>query len=204
MGDSGSITRCIMLLKQGDPDAAQVIWDRYFHRLTSLARSRLRATLTRSADSEDVALSAIDSFFRRARDGRFPQLEDRSDLWQLLFVLTVRKAANLSRDERRQSRGGGRVLVLSDLEGEGSADVIAGDEPSPELAAEFADQVRYLMDRLGDEILRAVALGKLEGYTNLEIARKLGCVEHTVERKLRAIRRLWSEEVPDERPAGDD
>src|SRR5205807_1698210 len=30
MTDSGSITRCIVLLKQGDPDAAQAIWDRYF------------------------------------------------------------------------------------------------------------------------------------------------------------------------------
>jgi DNA-binding NarL/FixJ family response regulator len=34
----------------------------------------------------------------------------------------------------------------------------------------------------------------MEGFTNTEIARRLGCVPQTVERKLRAIRRLWSEE----------
>jgi DNA-directed RNA polymerase specialized sigma24 family protein len=36
---------------------------------------------------------------------------------------------------------------------------------------------------------------RMEGRTNREIAERLGCVEHTVERKLRSIRRLWSEEV---------
>jgi DNA-directed RNA polymerase specialized sigma24 family protein len=203
MADGGSITRCLVLLKGGDPDAAQAIWDRYFHRLAALARARLCATLTRSADSEDVALSAFDSFFRRAGAGRFPRLEDRDDLWQLLYVLIVRKAADLARRELRQSRGGGRVVALSDLDDIGT-EAIVGDEPTPELAAQLADECRALLNRLGDETLRAVALAKMEGYTNLEIAERLGCVEHTVERKLRAIRRLWSEEVPDERPARGD
>jgi hypothetical protein len=36
----------------------------------------------------------------------------------------------------------------------------------------------------------------MEGYTNGEIATKLGCVEQTVERKLRAIRDLWAKELP--------
>jgi DNA-directed RNA polymerase specialized sigma24 family protein len=35
----------------------------------------------------------------------------------------------------------------------------------------------------------------MEGYTNVEIAAKLGCVEQTVERKLRAVRQTWSNEV---------
>jgi hypothetical protein len=105
----GSITKCLVLLKQGDSDAAQRIWQRYFHRLVGLARARLRAAQRRVADEEDVALSALDSFFRRAARGEFPRLDDRDDLWQLLSVLTVRKAANLGRHERRQSRGGGGV-----------------------------------------------------------------------------------------------
>ena len=37
-------------------------------------------------------LGALDSFFRRAERGQFPQLQDRDDLWQLLFVLTVRQS----------------------------------------------------------------------------------------------------------------
>ena len=43
-------------------------------------------------------------------------------------------------------------------------------------------------------LVSAVAIWKMEGYTNREIAHKLDCVEQTVERKLRSIRRIWSRE----------
>jgi DNA-directed RNA polymerase specialized sigma24 family protein len=38
-----------------------------------------------------------------------------------------------------------------------------------------------------------VALWKMEGYANEEIAAKLGCVPRTVERRLRLIRSVWTE-----------
>jgi DNA-directed RNA polymerase specialized sigma24 family protein len=44
---------------------------------------------------------------------------------------------------------------------------------------------------LNEPALRTVALWKMEGYTNLEIADRLACVETTVERKLQRIRKLW-------------
>jgi DNA-directed RNA polymerase specialized sigma24 family protein len=59
----------------------------------------------------------------------------------------------------------------------------------------MADQCRRLLDLLGDEKLRLVALAKMQGETNAEIAARLGCVEHTVERKLKRIRSLWTQEV---------
>lgn len=40
-------------------------------------------------------LSAFHSFCRAAAQGRFPRLNDRNDLWQLLIVLSDRKAHNL-------------------------------------------------------------------------------------------------------------
>ena len=78
------------------------LWQAYFRRLVALARDRLRGTSRRAADEEDVALAAFDSFYRRAERGQFPDLEDRDDLWRLLFVLTVRKAVDLARREARQ------------------------------------------------------------------------------------------------------
>ena len=194
MSSDVSVTRLIGMLKQGDRAASQQLWEAYFGRLVDLARARLKNTVLRVADEEDVALSAFNSFFRRAERGQFPQLEDRDDLWQLLFVLTVRKAINLVHYQGRKSRGGGRVQSLQDLEALG-ADQILGTEPSPELAAQMTEECQRLLARLGDETLRAVALWKMEGYTNIEIAAKLGCVEQTVERKLRAVRQVWSNEV---------
>ena len=73
---------------------------------------------------------------------------------------------------------------------------LLGREPTPEFALQLAEECRLLLDRLGDEGLRAVALAKMEGYTNEEVAARLGCVPRTVERKLRMIRKAWEEDQP--------
>jgi DNA-directed RNA polymerase specialized sigma24 family protein len=195
MPSDGSVTRLIGMLKEGNRAASQQLWEAYFGRLVGLARARLRGMSGRMADEEDVALSAFESFYRRAEKGQFPQLEDRADLWQLLFVLTVRKAINLVNYQGRKSRGGGRVQSLADLDF-AAADAILGAEPSPELAVQMTEECQRLLARLPDESLRTVALWKMEGYTNAEIAKLLGCVVQTVERKLRAIRTVWSNEAP--------
>jgi DNA-directed RNA polymerase specialized sigma24 family protein len=194
MSSDVSVTRLIGMLKDGDRAAAQQLWETYFRRLVGLARARLQSTARRLADEEDVALSAFASFYRRAEDGEFPRLQDRDDLWQLLFVLTVRKAINLVHYQGRLSRGAGRLKSLADLEGLEIESVI-GREPTPEFAAEMTDECRWLLDRLGDPTLRSVALWKMEGFSSSEIAARLGCVEKTVERKLRAIRQIWAGEA---------
>src|SRR4051794_7021098 len=111
--DDGSITRCVGPLRAGDPDAARRLWEAYFRRVVGLARARLRAASRGDADEEDVALSVFDSFFRRAGRGQFPRIGGRDDLWQVLFVLTARKAANHNKRGRRLKRGGGAVSPLS-------------------------------------------------------------------------------------------
>jgi DNA-directed RNA polymerase specialized sigma24 family protein len=191
-----SVTQWINALKQGNQSAAQGLWEAYFRRLVGLARARLRDAPRRMADEEDVALSAFDSFCRGAREGRFPRLDDRNDLWQVLVLITVRKAIDLRRHETTGSRGRGKVQSLAEL-GEEGLDVIGGDEPTPELAAQLAEEYQRLMEQLGDSTLQRVAIWKLEGYTDNEIAARLGCVTRTVERKLALIRSTWSSEMSD-------
>jgi RNA polymerase sigma factor (sigma-70 family) len=188
MDPSRSITRCIELLRSGDRAAADRLWDAYLNRLLALARAKLGSSPRQVADEEDVALSAFDSFYRRAELGQFARLSDRNDLWQILVVITERKAVDLMRREGRKSRGEGKVRSLS--WGEGAAEIVDAG-PSPEFAAQVADEFRRLLELLGDDSLRAVAMAKLEGYTNRQIAERIGCIEQTVERKLRSIRRLW-------------
>ena len=69
-----------------------------------------------------------------------------------------------------------------------------GDEPTPEFAAQVAEQYQRLLDLLGDESLCRVAVWKMEGLTNDEVAEQLGCSRRTVARKLDTIRIIWSEE----------
>lgn len=113
----GSVTLWIDRLQTGDPVAAQQLWQRYFRRLVGLARRKLRDLPRRAADEEDVALSAFDSFYRGATEGRFPQLQDREDLWHLLVAITAHKALDLVRREGRQKRGRAAVLDEAALAG---------------------------------------------------------------------------------------
>lgn len=191
MDPEGSVTRWISRLKDGDRAAAEALWRAYFHRLVDLARTRLRGTPRRAADEEDVALAAFDSFYRRAERGQFPRLEGRDDLWQLLFTITERKAVDLTRREARRSGRGARAEPHREP-AELDIERVPGTEPTPEFAALMADECRRLLDRLGDESLRAVAVWKMEGQTNAAIAARLGCVTTTVERKLQRIRDLWT------------
>jgi DNA-directed RNA polymerase specialized sigma24 family protein len=202
MTTHGSVTLWLGRLKAGESGAAGPLWNAYFQRLVELARQQLRGLRGGAADEEDVALSAFDSFCRGARQGRFPRLEDRDDLWQLLLMITARKAVNLLKHERRKKRGEGQVVPLSALAGrraEGEeADALAevmGREPTPELAAQVAEECRRLLNELENEELRVIAVAKMEGHTNAEIAQRLGRGESTVERKLTLIRKAWEREV---------
>ncbi|MDR3637613.1 MAG: ECF-type sigma factor [Isosphaeraceae bacterium] len=191
MASANSITGCLDLLKRGDRDAAERLWVTYIQRLVGLARIKMGSAARRAADEEDVALSAFDSFCRRAEQGRFPRLADRDDLWQLLVVLTERKAIDLMRREGRKVRGEGRVVSLSD-EVIPVANILLDPGPTPEFAAQAAEEFRHLLALLTDDSLRNVAVWKMEGYTNKQIAGRLGCIEQTVERKLRSIRQIWT------------
>jgi len=191
VSSGGSVTHWLVQLQAGDQAAAQPLWERYFRRLVGLARARLQGSPRRAADEEDVALSAFASFCRGAEQGRFPQLGDRDDLWRLLVVITARKACHLLRHERRQKRGGPRPVVE-----EADLEQVVGQEPTPEFAAQVADECRRLLNRLDNAGLRSLALRKMEGYTNEEIAAQLDCAPRTVERKLQLIRAIWEESAP--------
>ena len=199
--DDNSVTQWLQSLKTPDrDDASRLLWERYFTRLAGLAQARLRAVARGPADGEDVAVSVFDSFFRGVAEGRFPELGNRDDLWRLLVTITARKAHNQERDERRQKRGSGRVVSGAARAGESSRSddwlaQVASNEPTPEFAAMATDECRRLFGSLSDESLRVVALMKLEGHSNEEIAKLLDCGLRTVERKLEVIRKRWLAEV---------
>ena len=147
-----------------------------------------------------MALSAFDSFCTAAARGRFPRLDDRDDLWRVLVTVTERKASDLLRRQRRLKRGGGRVATEADLAGpEGDLlDHLAGTAPTPEFAALVAEEYRRRLAALPDAALRRVAVLKMEGYSNQEIARRIGLSLRSVVRQLYLIRRTWLGEAPSE------
>jgi DNA-directed RNA polymerase specialized sigma24 family protein len=193
------VTHWIDDLKAGDQRAVQPLWDRYFGQLVERARAKLCALRSPIAvgDEEDVALSAFQSLCEGIREGRFPRLDDRDDLWRLLVHLTACKALDRYRQECRQKRGGGAVQRESDLlarAGDGSSsllDELIGSEPSPEFAAMVAEEYRRRIDSLAEPALRRIAERKLACLTNREIATELGVSLRTVTLKLELIRKRW-------------
>ena len=198
----GTVTRWIGHLKQGDDAAAHHLWGRYFQRLVGLARAQLGQASRAVADEEDAALSAFHSLCEGAAHGRFDRLGDRHDLWRLLVAITSHKVLDQKKWQGRAKRGGGRVLGQGDLAagdrgGPSAIELVAGDEPTPEFAAELAEEYRRRLDRLGNETLRQVAQLRLEGYSREEIAARLGCAQRTVARKLEMIREAWGGSRPE-------
>ncbi len=191
------ITAWIASSQNGDEEAAARIWDKYFHDLVSYARRKLSAMPRRAADEEDVVLSAMNSFFLGARNGNFHPA-DRDELWRLLATITVRKATAGLRKHYAQKRGSGAVRGESvfggfpDANSEFGINAVLDDRQLPEMSLKLATTCDEMLQRLGEESLRKVAVLRLEGFSDAEIAEKLDCSVVTVKRKMVRIRDKWS------------
>jgi RNA polymerase sigma factor (sigma-70 family) len=183
-----TVSRWIELVKDGDKVSFERLWERYFTSLVGLAKKNMARHAVRVADEEDVVQSALASFYFRAQEGRYPELNDRDGFWKLLMSITLNKARAHARKEGRRSEI---------LEREFSGDNFLRGEPAPELALEMSDQLERLLQKLEDDLLRQIAVAKLEGCSNQEIADRVGKSIPTVERKLRLIRTVWGAELLD-------
>ncbi len=190
--EPGSVTGLLRQLQAESPQAAGALWERFFTRMLTLARQRLHEGTRRIADEEDVVVVAFERFLRGVSQGRFPRLADRDDLWAILFTLTTRQAAQQLREQRREYRGGGTVRGGSALmDHDGQPIDIPAAELDPVEAAVLRESMARLLAVLRDDELRQIALARMEGYSNAEIAGQIGRSEVTVERRLKLIRETW-------------
>ena len=189
----GSVTGVFTRFRAGDREAASQLWRQYFPRLIALARHTLSGRPQQAADADDAVQSAFVSFWQRAQRDGFSGPLHRENLWNLLGVITVRKALKRQERERAQKRGGGRVLNEAGPAGH-------DDRPSPltqalgELPAhEFDLFCEELLLMLDDES-RRIALLRLLGHGTAEIAAALDCTQRRVQRKLNLVRLRWERE----------
>ncbi len=190
MSQSDSIIEILDELRAGRDQAAEKLWQDYFHKLVGIASQALGNSPRAMADPEDVALSAFKSFCERTKHqvGVFADLQGRDDLWRLLVCVTRRKALNAMRAAGRRPQVNLDEFQLNSL---------VNQAPSHGDVAEVMDETRRLLDILSreDHSLYVVAKRMLEGCSNEEIASGLGCVVRTIERKFQRICRLWNDEV---------
>jgi DNA-directed RNA polymerase specialized sigma24 family protein len=201
MSSGNSISTWILGLKAGEAVAAQQLWDRYSARLLELARVHLQIAPEGAVDEEDIAQCVFNSVCRGAAAGRFTQLTNRDDLWWLLLAITRQKVVDHVRRETSAKRGGGRVIREVDLAANFKAaplptlDQLVGQQPTADFLTELDEQHQRLLALLRDDLLRQIALYRIEGYSVREIAAKLDISVRSVERKLTLIRRVWARDL---------
>jgi RNA polymerase sigma factor (sigma-70 family) len=199
MGREGSVTRMIQLLRSDDAAerdlAARLIWTRYFRDLLELARHNLNKRIRRREDEEDVLQSMYKSFCLRQQRGEF-DLASRDALWKLLVTITLRKARNAAKKQMREKRDVGREQTIAGQDdgesGQWVLEQMDSSGPSPAEAALLNEALERRLEALDDVQLTEIALWRLEGYTNREIADRLDCTERSVERRMERIRNRWT------------
>jgi RNA polymerase sigma factor (sigma-70 family) len=199
MAENGAVTRQIQLLRSEDAAqrdlATRLIWQRYLQDLLELARNNLNRRIRRREDEEDVVLSMYKSFCLRQQRGEF-DLAGRDALWKLLVTITLRKARNEAKKHMRDKRDVAREATIADSDGADSPDwaleQLNAATPSPAEAALLNEALERRLEVLADPELRQIALWRLEGYTNREIADRLDCTERSIERRMERIRHKWS------------
>ena len=197
--DSIDITRLLGELNCLDDRAAEAIWKEYFPRVMRLARTKMRNHSRRAYDEEDVALSAINSFFQGAEKGRFNGIRHREELWRLLITITVRKANSHRKKATAKKRGGGGVRgesVFLDLHGDNNAagiGQVVDENRMPELAEDVIQCCEELLAGLPNDKLRKTALLRMEGHTIDEIAHQMGCSRSRAKQRISRIKEIWGE-----------
>ncbi len=198
---ANSVRDWLAALQQGDPHAAQQFWEQYAEKLVQIARNRLADAPRRLLDEEDIVQSVFGSICRGAAAGRFANLQSRDELWWLLLTITKQKTVNYFRKETAQKRGSGKVRSLQDA-GSNSSDRVVpsmddliGPALSPDFLVALDEEYQYLLRLLRDDVLRRVAIARVEGYTVGEIAEQLAISRRAVERKLQLIRSRWAAQL---------
>lgn len=184
-----SVTNWINALKGGDHLAAERLWSFLQRRLVNHAQRLVRVSPAHY-DEDDVALSAFGAMCDGLQNGRYEDIDNRSDLWKLLAVITVNKARKRAEHENRLKRGGA-FSKISD--GESILKLLTSNDLPPELSLSMKEECERKLESLEQKELKLVVLLKVEGYTNDEIADSMGCTRRSIQRRLAVIREIWTQ-----------
>ena len=167
--------------RQGDEDAAAVLYRRYAARLRAVARAQCPADLAARVDADDIVQTAFASFFRRAAAGEYAAAGE--DVWKLLVVITLHKARSAGgyhrarkRDVRATDRGSG-LLARAALR-----------QQAEQALTDLQLLVSEVLERLPAQH-RQIAQLRLQGFEVAEIAEQVRLSKRSVERVLQDLRR---------------
>ncbi len=183
--DPASLSRLIEHWPAAESAAVQRIHHDYFRRLAALSRRVLGQLPGARTEAEDVVQSAMQSLCRYMRQKDGAGKMDRDDIWRLLCHIVACKSR---RRVQRQTRGlpNGQVRPISDF-GDDAAQSPLARLPEDLSADEFDRLLAETLETL-ELPLQRIALLAIEGYTQAEIAKHIGCSKRTIIRKMEIVR----------------
>jgi RNA polymerase sigma-70 factor (ECF subfamily) len=181
----------IDLWRQGDQDAARQIVERYVDRLLLLARGRISQRLASRVDAEDIVQSVFRTFFLRVKDGQFV-FADQDDLCKLLVRITLHKTLRQVAFHKAAKRDPSHETDQGEHHREQLMALLDGD-PTPEATVAFVDQLEHFLAQLLPQERQILEM-RLQGYSNDEIAKKLGVYDRKIRRVIEHIRAIAEKE----------
>ena len=192
----GSVTAIYHRVIEGESQATNELWEVYSKRLLGLARAVLRShgIATAQVSEDSIVNVAFSRFFDALKQGRYQEVADRHELWCLLAVITRNRALNQIKQADRRTRDLTEDELAVELRPDGC--------PNPHEVAALCDTVARLENeiraksRSTPQAERTMTIFRmtLSGYTQREIAEKIGRAEVTVRRSLAVIRKLLSQQ----------
>ena len=185
-----AVTRWANDLREGNSAAADSLWEYLEPRLINLGKRQMQSISKACSDEEDLAQSAFYALCSSIQDGRYQDLADRDEIWKLLVTIALNKFRKRIRHQTAQRRGGKMQQKEFDTLLNSEANTLTAEQSTL-----LKEECERLLDVLGNDEFRKVALLKVEGYTNNEIANALQCTRRTVQRRLEFIRTVWSRDL---------
>lgn len=198
----GELTQLLLRIQNSrDEEACAQLWQSVYEQIVTYARGRIAVKDQRVADEEDIAQSAMNSFFRAAEAGRLKTLTNSDELWRILITMMARKSHAFQQRQAAEKRGDGlvrgdsvfRLVAQGRVSG---ANSIAKSADPNRFVDELMGECRERIEALPDETLRTIAIKRMEGYEVTEIAAAMSLSVATIKRKLARIRDLWAADAP--------
>jgi DNA-directed RNA polymerase specialized sigma24 family protein len=191
---AGSLAAAIARYKQGDTSALGEMMFACYRWLVARADGHLRnvPSLRSFTDGEELAASAMGSYYRAVGDGKYRDMKHGNELRALLAKIVDHKVSHQIRKHNTVKAGGGKVRNMP----EAGLDRDGREPPPPDvlLAREAWAQTedvltrwRNLMKKNG---LLDVANLVMEGHSSREVARTLGIGVNKARRQITLVNAL--------------
>ena len=178
------------MVRDGDQDAAAILYERYAKRVFGLVKSKLGVRLAASTEADDIVQSVFKSMFRGMASGNY-DAPPGATLWNLFAVIAVHKLNSKAKHHAAQRRDTKRNVALDP---EGNEADLAVDLAS----SEFLEIcIRETLEELRPFDRDVLSL-RMQNYNVEEISEAIGRSKRTVERSLQNSRQRLSDMLLEE------